>query len=114
MPPIIRSGGINILFCYFLFDFNNWTLRCQGFPACSIWALLKAIGLCGNTRKRAVRSLGKEAEKTSAWIWDLRDIKEWKSHEHIIILSVGLPAEGCHGFEGWKHPVTVGNHLMML
>ena len=54
---------------------------CRGFPARSVWALLKAIGLRGNTRKRAVRSLGEEAEKASSWIWHLRDIKEWKSHD---------------------------------
>ena len=54
---------------------------CRGFPARSVWALLKAIGLRGNTRKRAVRSLGEEAEKASSWIWHLRDIREWKSHD---------------------------------
>ena len=30
-----------------------------------------------------------------------------------IIFTVGPPTVGCHGFEGPKHPVTVGNHLMM-
>ena len=42
--------------------------------------MLKAIGICGATRKRAVRTLGETAEKASCWIWQLWDIKEWKSH----------------------------------
>ena len=53
---------------------------CRGFPARSVWTMLKAIGICGATRKRAVRTLGETAEKASCWIWQLRDIKEWKSH----------------------------------
>ena len=32
---------------------------------------------------------------------------------NAIILTVDPPIVGCHGFEGPKHPVAVGNHLMM-
>ena len=53
---------------------------CRGFPARSVWTMLKAIGICGATRKRAVRTFGETAEKASCWIWQLRYIKEWKSH----------------------------------
>ena len=46
----------------------------------------KAIGLHGNTWKRAVMSLGEEAEKASCLIWQILHIKEWKPHQYVVLV----------------------------
>lgn len=48
-------------------------VRCRGFPAQSAWKLMTDIGPRGIERKKAVRRLGKEAERASCLVWSRRE-----------------------------------------
>ena len=56
---------------------KGWTVRiwtvevgCRGFPAASMAAFLRDIGVGGGERKKKLKKIGEEAERCSRSIWN--------------------------------------------
>lgn len=49
---------------------------CRGFVAQSMWRMFGRLGVVGQTRKRTIHRIGKEAEAASLWIWRRREDKK--------------------------------------
>jgi len=49
----------------------------RGFPAKSMWKMLTELGITGQQRKQAIRSVSSAAEKASCWLWRRRDERSW-------------------------------------
>ena len=66
---------------------NGWRVRvwavevgCRGFPAMSMSAMMKDIGLNGSDRKKAIERIGKVAEEASHSLWKASHYKKWGGH----------------------------------
>ena len=61
------------------FAVTVWAVEvgCRGFPASSMAALLKDMGVDGGERKRRLKKIGEAAEKASKSIWNWSRMKEW-------------------------------------
>ena len=64
---------------------------------------------CGNTRKRAVR----ECFILDNGIFKISRSGSPTARSEKRHHTLGPPTVGCHDYERPKHPVTVGNHLIM-
>ena len=49
----------------------------RGFPAKSMWKMLTELGITGQQKKQAIRSVSSAAEKASCWLWRRRDERSW-------------------------------------
>ena len=56
-----------------------WTVEvgCRGFPAASMAAFLKDIGIGGGERSRSLKRIGEAAERCSKAIWSWSCIPGW-------------------------------------
>ena len=56
-----------------------WTVEvgCRGFPAASMAAFLKDIGVGGGERSRSLKRIGETAERCSKAIWNWSCIPGW-------------------------------------
>lgn len=50
----------------------------RGFPAQSVWRLLKDVGITGQRRKKAIKTLAEAAERASCWLWYRREEPSWR------------------------------------
>ena len=50
----------------------------RGFPAAPCWRMMAALGICGNSRKKAVSAMTVAVERASSWLWLRREDGSWK------------------------------------
>ena len=77
---------------------NGWTVSiwpvevgCRGFPANSMAAFLRALGLTGKSRKVALKNLGEKAEEASRMIWLWSNNEEKPSDGQAAAAADGAP-----------------------
>ena len=77
---------------------NGWTVSiwpvevgCRGFPANSMAAFLRALGLTGKSRKVALKNLGEKAEEASRMIWLWSNNEEKPSGSQAAAAADGAP-----------------------
>ena len=63
---------------------------CRGFPAASMAAFLRALGLTGKCRKMALKDLGEKAEEASRMIW-IWSNNEKPGGRHAAVAADGAP-----------------------
>ena len=65
---------------------------CRGFPATSMAAFLRALGLTGKRRKLALKNLGEKAEEASRmiWLWS-NNQNEKPSGGQVAVAADGAP-----------------------
>lgn len=68
----------------------------QRWDAVEVGRLLKAYGVMGSQRQKAIRQLGEAAEGASRWLWCKRGDNGWK-----MVITADVPA-------GTKHQGKIG------
>ena len=77
---------------------KGWTVSiwpvevgCRGFPANSMAAFLRALGLTGKNRKSALKNLGEKAEEASRMIWLWSNNEDKPSGGQVAVAADGAP-----------------------